>query len=342
MDGETAYPVEYKRGKAKLDRADEVQLCAQALCLEEMTGRAVPEGALFYAEVRRRVSVQFDAGLRRLTEETASQFGALFAAGRTPPATYRTDRCRACSLIEVCRPRVSAKSALGFRARAIGVALQSDRSNLKRLLNTIYVTTEGASLRKDGENLVAEVDGLERARVPFHMISSVVVFGAIFVSPPLTQALASLGITVVLLDRSGKFQARIEGPVSGNVLLRRAQYRASERPDEIVRSIVSAKIANQRAVLQRALRDYGAEMATDRRERLDAVVDRLAQILRRVAFANDGTDVFRGAEGEAAQNYFSVFGDLIRRLIRKSDFRGVAGVRHLIPLMPCCRFSIPS
>jgi len=126
VDGETAYPVEYKRGKAKLHRADEVQLCAQALCLEEMTGRAVPEGALFYAEVRRRVSVPFDAGLRRLTEETALQFSALFAAGRTPPAIYRADRCRACSLIEVCRPKAGAKSALGFRARAIDVTLQSD------------------------------------------------------------------------------------------------------------------------------------------------------------------------------------------------------------------------
>ena len=126
VDGETAYPVEYKRGKAKLHRADEVQLCAQALCLEEMTGRAVPEGALFYAEVRRRVSVPFDAGLRRLTEETALQFSALFAAGRTPPAIYRADRCRACSLIDVCRPKAGAKSALGFRARAIAVALQGD------------------------------------------------------------------------------------------------------------------------------------------------------------------------------------------------------------------------
>jgi CRISPR-associated exonuclease Cas4 len=126
VDGETAYPVEYKRGKAKLHRADEVQLCAQALCLEEMTGRAVPEGALFYAEVRRRVSVPFDAGLRRLTEETALQFSALFAAGRTPPAIYRADRCRACSLIDVCRPKAGAKSALGFRARAIDTALQGD------------------------------------------------------------------------------------------------------------------------------------------------------------------------------------------------------------------------
>jgi CRISPR-associated exonuclease Cas4 len=122
-DGETAFPVEYKRGKAKLHRADEVQLCAQGLCLEEMTGRPVPEGALFYAETKRRLVVPFDAPLRRLTEDTALQFGELRAAGRTPPAIYRADRCRACSLIEVCRPKAAAKSALGFRARAIDAAL---------------------------------------------------------------------------------------------------------------------------------------------------------------------------------------------------------------------------
>lgn len=122
-DGETAYPVEYKRGKAKLHRADEVQLCAQGLCLEEMTGRPVPEGALFYAETKRRVAVPFDIELRRLTEDTASQFGALFATGRTPRAIYRADRCRACSLIELCRPKVGTKSALGFRTREIDAVL---------------------------------------------------------------------------------------------------------------------------------------------------------------------------------------------------------------------------
>lgn len=122
-DGETAYPVEYKRGKVKLHRADEVQLCAQALCLEEMTGRPVPEGALFYAETKRRLAVPFDAELRRLTETTALQFGELFAAGQTPPAIWRADRCRACSLIELCRPKATGKSAIAFRARAIAAAL---------------------------------------------------------------------------------------------------------------------------------------------------------------------------------------------------------------------------
>ena len=125
-DGETAYPVEYKRGKAKLHRADEVQLCAQALCLEEMTSRPVPEGALFYAETKRRLAVPFDAELRRLTEETALQVGELFSTGRTPPAVWRADRCRACSLIELCRPKAAEKSAIAFRTRAIAAALDGD------------------------------------------------------------------------------------------------------------------------------------------------------------------------------------------------------------------------
>lgn len=125
-DGETAFPVEYKRGKAKLHRADEVQLCAQALCLEEMTGRPVPEGALFYGETKRRVVVPIDAELRRLTEETAMAFGALVAAGRTPPPVWRASRCRSCSLIDLCRPKAMTKSALGFRNRALQAALDDD------------------------------------------------------------------------------------------------------------------------------------------------------------------------------------------------------------------------
>lgn len=122
-DGETAFPVEYKRGKAKLHRADEVQLCAQALCLEEMTGRAVPEGALFYATTRRRVGVPFDAELRRLTEDVAIGFRALVDAGRTPPASFRADRCNACSLLDLCRPKLARTSAADFRRRAIADTL---------------------------------------------------------------------------------------------------------------------------------------------------------------------------------------------------------------------------
>lgn len=127
-DGETAFPIEFKRGKPKLHRADEVQLCAQGLCLEEMTGRPVPAGALFYGETKRRVVVPFDAELRTLTEETAIAFGALVAEGRTPAPVWKASRCRACSLIELCRPQAMAKSALGFRRRALAAVLASEEA----------------------------------------------------------------------------------------------------------------------------------------------------------------------------------------------------------------------
>ncbi len=183
---------------------------------------------------------------------------------------------------------------------------------MKKLLNTIYITTEGATLRKDGENLVAEVDNVERARVPFHMLASVVVFGAIYVSPALIGACAAGGITIVLLERNGRFQARIEGPVTGNVLLRRAQYKAADAGEEIVRSMVIGKIANQRAVLMRSMRDYGDEHNQQDRDRIIHVTERLARIIRRVQLQDDTIDLMRGSEGEAANLYFSVFNHLIR------------------------------
>jgi CRISPR-associated exonuclease Cas4 len=122
-DGETAYPVEYKRGKPKPHRADEVQLCAQGLCLEEMTGRPVPEGALYYAQTKRRVAVSFSKDLRGLT---LAALRGVFASLRTPPAVYRADRCRACSLTGLCRPKAAAKPAGAWRERTLREMLAED------------------------------------------------------------------------------------------------------------------------------------------------------------------------------------------------------------------------
>jgi CRISPR-associated exonuclease Cas4 len=121
--GEQPYPVEYKRGKAKLHRADEAQLCAQALCLEEMTGSAIPEGAIFYEQTRRRCIVRFDAELRALTEATAQALREVLARGVTPPAHYEKRKCDACSLIELCRPKISGRSAKAWRNREITALL---------------------------------------------------------------------------------------------------------------------------------------------------------------------------------------------------------------------------
>ncbi len=127
-DGETPFPVEYKRGKPKLHRADEVQLCAQALCLEEMTGRAVLEGALYYGKTRRRVVVPFDAKLRQLTEDTIKQLRDVFVSAKTPPAVYKAGRCRRCSLIELCRPKAMTRPAKAWRDRMLDTHLAQTKS----------------------------------------------------------------------------------------------------------------------------------------------------------------------------------------------------------------------
>jgi len=99
------FPVEYKRGKPKAHRADEVQLCAQGMALEEMFAVEIPEGALFYGETRRRVEVAFDAGLRQLTMEASTDARALMTGGVTPPPDFEPRKCNACSLMEICQPR---------------------------------------------------------------------------------------------------------------------------------------------------------------------------------------------------------------------------------------------
>lgn len=191
---------------------------------------------------------------------------------------------------------------------------------MKKLLNTIYVTTEGSSLRKDGENLVVDNEGSTVGRAPLHMLDSLVTFGAIYISPALIEACASHGITIALLDRNGRFQARIEGPVKGNVLLRRAQYKASDTPEDIVKSIVMGKISNQRAVLMRSLRDYGEEYSEDIRSTFEQTTKQLAHS---VAYINHNTldlNALRGAEGDAARLYFSVFTHLIRSPDKEFSF----------------------
>jgi CRISPR-associated exonuclease Cas4 len=105
--GWAPYPVEHKRGRPKAHRADEVQLCAQAMALEEMFGVEIAKGALFYGQPRRRSVVAFDADLRTLTESTAAAARGLLAAGRTPRMGYDKARCGACSLLDICRPRTT-------------------------------------------------------------------------------------------------------------------------------------------------------------------------------------------------------------------------------------------
>lgn len=182
---------------------------------------------------------------------------------------------------------------------------------MRRQLNTLYVTTEGSWLRKDGANIVMEVEKEIRARLPVHMLESLVCIGRVAVSPQLLGFCSEQGISICYLTSNGKFLARVEGPVSGNVLLRREQYRRSDDPARcasVVRHLLAGKIHNQRAVLARGWRDHSDKL-TDTAV-FQHALKRLKRIPRRLLIETD-VDVLRGLEGEAAQAYFGVFDQLI-------------------------------
>lgn len=195
---------------------------------------------------------------------------------------------------------------------------------MQSLRNTIYVTSEEAWLRKDGENLIVEVSGAERGRVPLHRIEGVVSLGRAGASPRLLAACAEAGIAVSLLDPNGRFLARVEGPRSGNVLLRRSQYRVADDPVRsvpIVRGIVAAKAANQRQVVRRALRDHAESIGAEGVAALAEAERRLTDAARRTLVAQS-VDALRGIEGEAAAVYFAVFQQCVRVEDPAFAFRG--------------------
>lgn len=180
---------------------------------------------------------------------------------------------------------------------------------MKKLLNTLYVTTPGTYLTREGETVLVKQDDEIRLQLPIHTISAIMCFGQTGASPPLLSLCAERKVSVSFFSYSGRYLARMVGPVSGNVLLRRAQYRKAD--DEaftanIARNFVLAKIANCRAILLRAGRDQLAEQTDSLKS--------AAEELRIHLLGLDAPmplDSVRGNEGDAARTYFSVFDHLI-------------------------------
>lgn len=184
-----------------------------------------------------------------------------------------------------------------------------------QLLNTLYVTTEDTYLRLDNDTLRVEVERETKLRVPLHHLTAVVCFGHIGLSAPLMHRLADDGIALVLLDANGRFKARLEGAVTGNVLLRQAQFQRADNPAftlDMARACVAGKIKNTRQVLQRGARESKVD---EEAKRLTRCSDDLAASLRALPEVTD-LDTLRGVEGEAARQYFSGL-----NLLVKADFR---------------------
>lgn len=180
-----------------------------------------------------------------------------------------------------------------------------------QLLNTLYVTIPESYLHLDNDTVRLEVEHETRLRVPLHHLGAVVCFGLVKVSLPLMHRLADEGVALVLLNENGRFKARLEGAVSGNVLLRRAQYKCSE--DEVfavdvARNCIAGKIRNCRQVVLRGARESKSEVEANTLAR--GAAD-LAASLRALPITTT-LDALRGVEGEAARQYFAALNLLVR------------------------------
>jgi CRISPR-associated protein Cas1 len=187
---------------------------------------------------------------------------------------------------------------------------------MHQLENTLYVMTPNAYAHLENATVRIDVEKVKRLQVPLHHLAGLVTFGNVMVSPALMHKLAEEGKSLVLLDFNGRFKARLEGGISGNILLRKAQYKAADDPAaalEIARAIIAGKIKNSRTVLLR-----GARETDDPNDiaKLDAAALSLAQTLSNLKHATT-VDIVRGLEGEAAKNYFGVLPLIIKPQYRE-------------------------
>lgn len=188
---------------------------------------------------------------------------------------------------------------------------------MKKIKNTLYVTTPDAYLSLDGENVVLTVKNSELGRMPLHILEDVVIFGYVGASPALLGKCAEYQIPVTFLTPSGKFLSRSIGKVHGNVLVRREQFKIaddSEKSLQIAQNMICAKMTNSAAVLRRVISDHPQRVNC---EKIKAVAAEIKSNAVK-AYTATSADALRGLEGESANRYFSVFDELI--LAQKDDF----------------------
>lgn len=188
---------------------------------------------------------------------------------------------------------------------------------MKKLLNTLYVTTPEAYLSLDGENVVVLKEGKAIGRVPLHNLESIVTFGYTGASPALMGTCAEKDIGLCFMTKHGRFLSRIVGMSKGNVILRKEQYAISEndvRSVRIAKNCILGKVFNSKWILERATRDYALRLDTEKIKLISTALSGMLEEIRAV----DDLDTLRGFEGKAATMYFSVMDDLI--LQQKQDF----------------------
>jgi CRISPR-associated protein Cas1 len=326
------YPVEYKRGAGPGGEGeggqpacwdnDAVQLCAQALLLEEDRGISIPFGVLYYIGSKRRVEVPFSAELREKTLQAIRTIREL-SLRETPPAPLPAElrhRCFGCSLATVCQPE---ETLYCLEQRHVAPAEEAAASITRVLPQgsegaVLYLQEQGAHVGKRSEHLIVKKHGQEIQRVPIVAVQQVVIFGNVQVSTQALGTLATLGVPLIFLTLYGRFVAAAMPALAKNVPLRVNQFKVFADPQRalnLAKAVVKAKISNQRTLLMRSLRsrqpaDSGGGSEPTRGSDEPAARD-MADLLTRIDGIADPA-VLLGTEGQAAALYFSQFHRMLK------------------------------
>ena len=297
-------PVEYKSGH-RMASAVNLQLTAQALCLEEMFGQSVAKGAIWLSGRRRRLEVEIDKNLR-----------VRFSTSRPPSGWVEWRRCfrrpirssvRGLLADQRCLPqlvsdprRVDIMHGMLFSAPG---RPRRQASNVRELLNTLYVQTPGTWLMLDHDSVIARVADEPLRRVPLRRLQGIAVFGPVSVSTPLVLRCGQDGIALAWFTSSGRFRCSLRAPTTGNVLLRQAQYAAHDHAGQrldLARTIVAGKLVNASRFAR-----HGARLVHDSG---DAVALRssatLIDSMRLTLPDAEDLDTVRGIEGQASKRHF--------------------------------------
>ncbi len=333
----TILPIEYKRSKApQYENSpgywanDAIQLCAQAMLLEEEYGKSITYGILYYIASKSRVEVLIDLNLREKTLAAIRQIKDL-SARDTPPEPLPDDlryRCSGCSLLTICQPE---ETLYLIQRSSHQIEPEKEIVGITRVLPAceegavLYVQEPGSYVGRRSEHLVVSLRKEEINRVPIASVRQVVVFGNVQVSTQALQCLASNEIPVIYLNPYGRFIAALQPAPTKNVQLRTDQYRIFADPSramQLSKAVVRAKIANQRTLLMRCLRSLspkdhlhtngnGTSNGNGTRGSDEPAAREMAELLIRIDNIDDPA-VLLGTEGQAAALYFRQFHRMLK------------------------------
>ncbi|ABO50153.1 CRISPR-associated protein, Cas1 family / CRISPR-associated exonuclease, Cas4 family [Desulforamulus reducens MI-1] len=297
--GKEIYPVEYKKGFRKESLNDDVQVCAQAMALEEKLGQDINRGYIYYAGSKARREVIFDEDLRLMVENAVGLARNIALSGEIPPP-LADNRCEGCALVNRCLP-FEVKGIKENKAKAVR---PQPGINLGRVL---YVDEQGASLYKKGERVLVTKDQIKFKDIPLCNLDQVVLVGNVNLSSQLIKLFLGRGTEVHFISTKGKYYGCLQAALSKNSVLRIAQHRAYQKQEErllYASEFVRGKLSNMRTNLLRYNRSLNNHS-------IDEAVSRIKNIIKRLEKAKDLNELM-GLEGAGSRDYFSVFGLLIK------------------------------